>query len=93
MLAVLEAPRRVIHNEAFNVGRTDENFQIRDLADVVGETVPGCRVEYAPGGTSDKRCYRVNCDKLPRNVPNFRPRWNITRGVCANSTMVSARSA
>ena len=81
MLAVLEAPRKDVHNEAFNVGRTDENFQIRDLADVVGKTVPGCRIEYAPGGTSDRRCYRVNCSKLSRAVPAFRPRWDVPRGV------------
>lgn len=81
ILAVLHAPRKDIHNEAFNVGRTDENFQIRDLADIVGRTVPACRVEYASGGTSDSRCYRVNCDKLSRVVPAFRPQWDVPRGV------------
>lgn len=81
MLAVLEAPRKDVHNEAFNVGRTDENFQIRDLADIVGRTVPDCRIEYAPGGTSDRRCYRVNCDKLSRVVPGFHPKWDVPRGV------------
>lgn len=81
MLAVIEAPRSAIHNQAFNVGRTDENFQIRDLADVVARTVPACRVEYASGGTSDPRCYRVNCDKLLRVLPGFRLQWNVSRGV------------
>ncbi len=81
MLAVLEAPRKAVHNEAFNVGRTDENFQIRDLADVVGQTVPDCRVEYASGGSSDPRCYRVDCDKLRRVVPTFQPQWDVPRGV------------
>lgn len=80
ILSVLEAPREAIHNQVFNVGRTDENFRIRDLAAVVAETVPGCRVEYAPGGGPDKRCYRVNCDKIRRLVPSYRPQWDARKG-------------
>jgi nucleoside-diphosphate-sugar epimerase len=80
VVAVLEAPRDRIHNETFNVGRTEENYRIRELADIVAETVPGCRVEYAPGGGPDKRCYRVTCDKIQRVLPNFRPQWTARKG-------------
>jgi nucleoside-diphosphate-sugar epimerase len=80
IVAVLEAPREAVHNETFNVGRTDENYRIRELADIVAETVPGCHVEYAPGGGPDKRCYRVTCDKICRVLPNFRPRWTARKG-------------
>lgn len=80
VVAVLEAPRERIHNETFNVGRTEENYRIRELADIVAETVPGCRVEYAPGGGPDKRCYRVTCDKIKRVLPNFRPEWTARKG-------------
>jgi nucleoside-diphosphate-sugar epimerase len=80
VVAVLEAPRDRIHDETFNVGRTEENYQIRELADIVAETVPGCRVEYAPGGGPDKRCYRVTCDKIKRVLPNFRPEWTARTG-------------
>jgi nucleoside-diphosphate-sugar epimerase len=80
VLAVLEAPRDVVHNKTFNVGRTDENYRIRDLAAIVAETVPGCRVEYAPGGGPDKRCYRVTCDNINRALPNFRPQWTARKG-------------
>jgi nucleoside-diphosphate-sugar epimerase len=79
-LAVLEAPKDAVYNETFNVGRTDENFRIRELADVVKETVPNCHVEYAPDGGPDKRCYRVNCDKIRRAVPGFVPRWTARQG-------------
>jgi nucleoside-diphosphate-sugar epimerase len=79
-LAVLEAPRQTVHNETFNVGRTEENYRIRDLAAIVAETVPGCRVEYAPDGGPDKRCYRINCDKILRQVPGFRPQWTARKG-------------
>jgi nucleoside-diphosphate-sugar epimerase len=80
VLAVLEAPKDAVHNEIFNVGRTEENYRISELAAIVGETVPGCRVEYAPGGGPDKRCYRINCDKFRRAVPGFRPQWTARQG-------------
>jgi hypothetical protein len=77
---VLEAPRELVHNETFNVGRTEENYRISELADIVSETVPECRVEYAAGGGPDKRCYRVTCDKIKRVLPNFRPQWTARKG-------------
>jgi hypothetical protein len=79
-MAVLEAPREVIHNQTFNVGQTTENYRIRDLAAIVAETVPGSRVEYAPDGGPDKRCYRINCDKISRMLPAFRPQWTARQG-------------
>ena len=80
ILSVLDAPKEAIHNETFNIGQTEENYRIRDLAAIVAETVPGCRVEYAPDGGPDKRCYRINCDKVRRILPGFRPQWNARRG-------------
>jgi len=80
VLAVLAAPKDVIHNETFNVGQTSENYRISELADIVAEIVPGCRVEYAPGGGPDKRCYRVTCEKICRLLPGFRPQWTARRG-------------
>jgi nucleoside-diphosphate-sugar epimerase len=80
VVVVLGAPRDRIHNETFNVGRTEENYRIHELADIVAETVPGCRVEYAPGGGPDKRCYRVTCDKIKHMLPAFRPEWTARKG-------------
>jgi nucleoside-diphosphate-sugar epimerase len=80
VVAVLAAPREAVHNQTFNVGRNDENFRIRELADIVAEVVPGCRVEYAPGGGPDLRCYRVNFDKIGRLLPSFRPQWTARKG-------------
>jgi len=79
-LAVLEAPRELVHNQAFNVGATEENYRVRELAEIVRETVPHCRVEYAQGAGPDKRCYRVDCGKIRRTLPAFRPQWNARRG-------------
>jgi nucleoside-diphosphate-sugar epimerase len=80
-LAVLEAPRDAIHNQAFNVGSTQENYQIRDVAAMVEEVVPGCSVKYLEGGGPDPRCYRVNCDKLPAHIPGFRTKWTVRGGI------------
>lgn len=79
-LAVLDAPREVIHDQAFNVGRTSENYRIRELAEIVAETVPGCRITYAEGAGPDKRCYRVDCSKIERILPAFQPRWDARQG-------------
>ena len=81
VIAVLDAPREAVHNQTFNVGRNDENFRVRELAEIVAEVVPGCRVEYAPGGGPDLRCYRVNFDKI--NTARTRlsvPQWTARKG-------------
>lgn len=80
VIAVLATAREVVHNETFNVGRNDENFRIRELAQIVSEIVPGCRVEYAPDGGPDLRCYRVTFNKINRLVPAFRPQWTARQG-------------
>ncbi len=79
-LAVLHAPREDIHNEAFNVGRSKENYRISELAEIVAKTVPGSRIEYAEGARPDKRCYRVDSEKIARSLPEFQPQWDARRG-------------
>jgi nucleoside-diphosphate-sugar epimerase len=79
-LAVLEAPRELIHDEAFNVGATDENYQIRDVARIVEEVVTGSRVVLAESAGPDKRNYRVNCDKIADRL-GFGCRWTVRKGV------------
>jgi nucleoside-diphosphate-sugar epimerase len=79
-IAAMEAPRELVHNEAFNVGRTEENFQVRDIAKVVEQTVPGSTVEFAAGASPDTRCYRVDCSKIQRVLPAFKPQWDIRKG-------------
>ena len=79
-VTVLVAPREVVHNQAFNVGQTEENYRIRELAEIVQEVVPGSRIEYAKDGGPDPRCYRVDFGKIHRQLPEFKPRWNARRG-------------
>ena len=78
-LAVLNASADIVCNQTFNVGNTEENYRIRELADIVAETVPGCRIEYAADGGPDKRCYRVTCNKIER-VLGFKAQWTARKG-------------
>jgi nucleoside-diphosphate-sugar epimerase len=79
-LTVLHAPCEVVHNEAFNVGQTEENYRIRQLAEIVQDIVPGSRIDYAQDGGPDPRCYRVDFGKIHRLLPDFKPQWNARRG-------------
>jgi len=79
-IAILNAPRELVHNQAFNVGRTEENYRVRELAEIVVETVPGSRIEYAQEAGPDKRCYRVMCNKIAQTLPDFKPQWDARRG-------------
>jgi nucleoside-diphosphate-sugar epimerase len=80
-LAVLEAPREAIHNQAFNVGQSTENYRISEIAEMVRAVVPGSRVSYAEGGGPDPRCYRVDCSKIAAVLPSFTPKWTVPDGV------------
>ena len=80
-VAALEAPREVVHAQGFNIGTTTENYQIRDIATIVGEVVPNCKVAFAPDAGPDKRNYRVDCNRIARELPGFKPQWTCRRGV------------
>lgn len=77
---VLEAPVRLVHNQAFNIGTDSENYQVRDLAAIVQKVAPNCEVEYAGQGGPDPRDYRVSFAKFTRAFPAFRARWTAQDG-------------
>ncbi len=79
-IAALSAPIEVVHNRAFNVGLTRENYRISELAEIVKETVPGCVVEYAQDAGPDKRCYRVDFSLIEQVLPSFQPQWDARKG-------------
>ncbi len=80
-IAVLDAPVEVIHNEAFNVGRTEENFRISEVAELVHKALPETKITYADGAGPDPRCYRVNFDKIANALPGYQPTWTVPRGI------------
>jgi nucleoside-diphosphate-sugar epimerase len=81
MVAAVEAPREQVHRMAFNIGRTEENYRIREVATIVGDVVPGCEVTFAEGAGPDKRNYRVSCDRAVASLPGYRPTWTVRAGV------------
>jgi len=80
-LALMEADIDVVHNEAFNIGTTTENYQIRDVAKIVEDVVPGSKITLSDEAFNDPRNYRVTCDKIARQIPGFKPQWTVRRGV------------
>lgn len=78
---VLIAPRDVIHDQAFNVGRVGENYRVRDVANLVADIVPECSVGFAAGATADIRDYRVDFSKIERQLPGYSPQWTLRRGI------------
>lgn len=77
----LEAPVEAIHNEAFNVGATTENYQIRQVAEMVAEVVPNCEVSFAAGASADTRDYRVDFSKIEKRLPGFKAQWTLRQGI------------
>jgi nucleoside-diphosphate-sugar epimerase len=80
-LSVLDAPRRLVHDEAFNVGSSEENYRIWEVAEIVEDVVPDARATFAAEGGPDKRSYQVDCSKIARVLATFEPRWTVRRGV------------
>ena len=81
MLAVCEAPLDAVHLQAYNVGRTSENYRIREVAEIVESVVPGSRISFADTAGPDRRNYRVNCDRIAEAIPGFQPVWTVRKGV------------
>ena len=80
-LAMLEAPRDLVHDQAFNVGRPEDNVQIRDIAELVRDAVPGSKVSFAEGAGPDRRSYRVDFAKLNETFPGLKLAWTVQSGV------------
>ena len=79
-IEALRAPREAVHNQAFNVGSNEQNYQVRDIAEIVKQVVSGASVQYGENAGPDARNYRVDFSKIARVVPSFRPRWNARSG-------------
>jgi nucleoside-diphosphate-sugar epimerase len=79
-ISVLKSPVDVVHNQIFNVGKNEENYQIKDVAEIVKATVPNSELKYVEGAEPDKRSYRVEFDKISHAIPDFKPQWNVKKG-------------
>src|SRR5260221_14283874 len=79
IIAVLNAPLEAVANEVFNVGDTEHNYRVREIAEIVGEVFPDCNVSFGPP-SSDNRSYRVSFEKIRKHLPAFKCRWDARRG-------------
>ncbi len=79
-LTILHADREKVHGQAFNVGATAENYQMIDVARIVADVVPNSKIEIAEGAGPDKRCYRVDCDRITNEL-GFECEWTVRKGV------------
>ncbi|MDN5928508.1 MAG: NAD(P)-dependent oxidoreductase [Hyphomicrobiales bacterium] len=79
-MAGMTAPAELVWNQAFNVGSTEHNYRIRDIAEIVTEVVPDCKLTFANDAGPDKRSYRVDFSKLARVLPEAKPRWDARAG-------------
>lgn len=80
-IAVLKAPAKLVNKEAFNVGTKEDNFRISEVAGIVKDVIPDSIVSFADDASPDTRNYRVNNDKIQRVLPEFKPQWNVKKGV------------
>lgn len=81
MVATVEAPEEAVFAEAFNVGRSEENYQIRQVAELVRELVPGSEIEIPDAAHADARNYRVSFKKIEERIPGFQPKWTVPLGI------------
>ncbi len=84
-LAALEAPREIVHNQAFNVGRDEDVVQIRTIANQVAEMLD-CPVTFAAGAGPDTRNYQVDFGKIAALLPAFSPQWTVRDGIAELAT-------
>lgn len=80
-LCAVEARREVVHAQAFNIGRPDGNYQVKDIAQAVSQAFPEARLEITGESGGDPRSYRVSFAKALSGLPGFEPRWTLERGV------------
>jgi nucleoside-diphosphate-sugar epimerase len=79
VLVALEAPREIVANGVFNVGSDEENYRIREIAEIVGQEVPGTVLDAA-SLVEDQRNYRVSFARISREL-GYRPKWTVRDGV------------
>lgn len=66
---------------AVNVGSEDRNYQVREVADLVADLIPGVSVEVNPAAPPDKRSYRVNFDLFRQLAPEHQPVYTLADSI------------
>ena len=80
-ISILKSPLDVVNNQVFNVGKNEENYQIKTVAEIVKKIIPNSEIKYVKGAEADKRSYKVKFDKISQTLKEFKPKWNVSLGV------------
>ena len=80
-VAALEAPADLVRARPLNVGSSEQNYRVREIAERIAELIPGVRVTFAPGAGPDRRNYRVRCERIRELLPGYAPRWTLDEGI------------
>lgn len=80
-LAFIKTPENVINKKSYNIGQNSENFQIKDIAELIKKIKPNCKIIYTGEHNSDSRSYKVSFDKIKNELPYFKPNWNLEKGI------------
>ncbi len=80
-IAVVEAPKEKVNGQSFNTGQNEENYRVKDIAEMIGKIVPDCKIVITGEHGSDSRSYKVNFSKIKNTLPNFKPAWNLEQGI------------
>ncbi|MBV8885733.1 MAG: SDR family oxidoreductase [Chroococcidiopsidaceae cyanobacterium CP_BM_RX_35] len=79
IVCALEAPRDIVHNQIFNVGDSNNNYRVKEIAEIIAQIFPGCELSFGNNG-ADNRSYRVSFDKINHTLPGFKCDWNAALG-------------
>jgi len=79
ILRVLKMPLNAVRNQIFNVGSNEQNYQIKQVAELIQKRVPSAKI-ISNDEITDKRNYWVNFNKISRTL-GFVPEWTVERGI------------
>ena len=80
-IAGLEAPSSIVNGRSYNVGISNGNYSVRDLAEAAGRAVPGSVITYTGEHGPDARTYRVSFQRILTELSEwYQPEWDLDRG-------------
>lgn len=77
---VLEAPRFMRDCQTFHVGEETNNKSVNELAEIIRNLLPGTRIEYIENEPTDRRDYRINCQKI-KNIIGWKSQYFVEDGI------------
>lgn len=80
IVQVLDAPRFMRDRKIFHVGEEKNNKTVKEIAEIVKNRLPETQIRINAGKPSDRRDYRINCQKL-KNVIGWQAQHSVEDGI------------